>query len=183
MNPIEFSQRLPQTEPGSRESAALAAELVEDARYPARLVLQRYLATAEAPAQSKAKYVLDELRELSLVPLAESAPMKDVEVELWATRTMVDEFADFRGRAASVLKHLLSNRRQAQAPPANQGSEELSVPGTRVCDLATILLHRLFHLELLPSVFLNLPPRDRDKQIQEFQQSRFFRSAFEREPS
>jgi hypothetical protein len=181
MNPIEFLQRLPQTEPGSPESAALAAELVEDARYPARLVLQRYLATAAAPAQSKAKYVLDEFRELSLVPLAESAPMKGVEAELWATRTMVEEFADFRGRAASVLKDLLSNRRQA--PPAQEGSDYQLLPGARVCDLATILLHRLFHLELSPSAFLSLPPSGRDKQIKEFQQSRFFRSTFEREQS
>jgi hypothetical protein len=181
MNPIEFSQRLPQTEPGSPEAAALAAELVEDARHPAYLVLQRYLTTSAGPSQMKAKQVLADLRELSLVPLAESAPMKDVEAELWATRTMVEEFVDFRRRAASVLKDLLLNRRQA--PAAHEGSVYLPVPGARVCDLAAILLHRLFHLELSPSSFLTMPLVDRDKRIKEFQHSRVLRSAFEKESS
>jgi hypothetical protein len=114
------------------------------------------------------------------VPLAERTD-EGFGAELWATRTMVEEFADFRGRAATVLKDLISNRRQA--PQAHEGSDYLPVPGARVCDLAAILLHRLFHLELSPSAFLSLPPSGRDKQIKEFQQSRFFRSAFEREQS
>jgi hypothetical protein len=181
MNPIEFLQRLPQTEPGSPEAAALAAELVEDARYPARFVLQRYLATDQVHDQRKAKNALADLRELSLVPLAETAPIKDLETELWVTRTLAEEFADFRDRAASVLKDLLSNRRQA--PQAQEGSEYQPLPGARVCDLATILLHRLLHLELSASAFLSLPPSGRDKQIKEFQKSRVFRSAFEREPA
>ena len=180
MNPIEFSQRLTRTEPGSPEAAALAVELVEDARYPADFVLQHYLSTAGAPGQMKAKNVLADLRELSLVPLAKSAPMKDLEAELWATRTMVEEFVDFRRRAASVLKGLLSNRRSA--PPAREDSAYLPVPGARICDLAAILLHRLFHVELSPSAFLSMSPADRDKRIREFQDSRVFRSAFNSEP-
>jgi len=180
MNPIEFLQRLLQTEPGSPEAGALAAELVEDARYPACLVLQRYLPTVGAHDQMMAKNVLADLRELSLVPLAESAPMKDMEAELWATRTMVEEFVDFRRRAASVLKDLLSNGRPA--PSSHEGSVYLPVPGARVCDLAAILLHRLFHVELSPSAFLSLLPDDRDKRIREFQDSRVFHSAFDSEP-
>lgn len=180
MNPIEFSQRLIQTEPGSPEAAVLATELVEDARYPAYFVLQHYLGATGTPDQMKAKNVLADLRELSLVPLARSAPMKDLDAELWATRTMVEEFVDFRRRAAAVLKGLLSNPRSA--PPAREGSAYLPLPGARVCDLAAILLHRLFHVELSPSAFLSLPPEDRDKQIRGFKDSRVFRSAFDREP-
>ena len=91
------------------------------------------------------------------------------------TRTMVDEFVDLRRRAASALKDLLSNRRPAT--PTREASDYLPVPAARVCDLAAILLHRLFHLELSPSAFLSMAPDDRDKQIKEFQKSPAFRSA------
>ena len=43
MNSIEFSQRLLKSEPGSPEIAALARDMVEEARYPAYHALQRYL--------------------------------------------------------------------------------------------------------------------------------------------
>jgi hypothetical protein len=172
MNPIEFSQRLVQAEPGSPESAALARELVEDARYPAHFVLQHYLSSAEIPLQMKAKSVLADLRELSLVPLAEIAPMHEVQISLWVIRTMAEELVVFRSRAVSVLKSLLTNRR-----PAREGSSPYQIPrGTRVCDLAFILLHRIFHLESSPSAFFGLPRDARDKRIKEFQESRAFRS-------
>lgn len=181
MNPIEFSQRLFQAEPGSPEAAALARDLVEDARYPAYLVLRDYLSSAEAPERMKAKSVIADLRELSLVPLAESASMPDTETELWAMRTMVEELVAFRRRAASILKGLLSNRRPAPLmPPAPDGSFTYqSPPGARVCDLAFILLHRIFHLESSSSAFFGMPPGDRDKRIKKFTESRAFRSAFE----
>lgn len=177
MNPTEFSQRLFQTEPDSPEAAALARDLVEDARYPAHLVLQRYLATAGAPGQMKAKNVLADLGELAIVPLAGSAPLPDLDAELWAMRTMVEEVVALRQRAASVLKGLLSNRRPA--PPAPEGSTYQPPPGARVCDMACILLHRLLHVEMSPSAYLGMPREDRDQRIGEFQESRVFRSTFE----
>ena len=175
MNPIEFSQRLLQAEPGSPESAALARELVEDARYPALFVLQHYLSSAEIPEQMKAKSVLADLRELSLVPMAEVAPIPEVQSNLWVMRTMAEELVAFRNRTASVLKSLLNNRRPAR--PTREDPSPYQIPqGTRVCDLAFILLHRIFHLESSPSAFFDLPRDARDKRIKGFQESRAFRS-------
>ena len=178
MNPTEFSQRLFETEAGSPEAAALARDLVEDARYPANFVLQHYLSSAEQAEQMKAKNVLADLREFAVVPLAESAPRQDIETELWAMRTMTEELVALRCRAASVLKGLLSNRRPA--PPAlEESSPNRTPPGSRVCDLTFVLLHRILHLDSSPSAFFGLPPAARDKRIKEFQESRPFRSAFE----
>jgi hypothetical protein len=177
MNPIEFSQRLFQSEPDSPEAATLARDLVEDARFPAYLVLQRYLSIAGSPEQMKAKNVLADLRELALVPLAGSAPLPDLDSELWVMRTMVEEVVTFRQRAASVLKGLLSNRRPV--PPVLEGSAYQPPPGARVCDMTYILLHRLLHVEMSPSDYLGMLRADRDKRITEFQNSRVFRSEFE----
>lgn len=178
MNPTEFSQRLFGTEAGSPETAALARDLIEDARYPAYFVLQHYLPSAEESEQMKAKNVLADLRELAVVPLAESASRQNIDTELWAMRTMTEELVALRSRAASVLKSLLSNRRPA-APAPEGSSPNRTPPGTRVCDLTFILLQRILHLDSSPSAFFGMPPTDRDKRIKEFQESRPFRAAFE----
>ena len=112
MTPNEFSQQLFQIEPGSAESAELVGKLVDDARYPGRLA-RAYLYSADESRQIKARIVLLELGELALVPLAEGAPMPDVDDELWSIRLISEEFVDFRRRAASLLKDLLGNRRAA----------------------------------------------------------------------
>lgn len=178
MTPAEFSQRLFATEPGSREAAELARELAEDARYPARFVFEHYLSSADEADQMKGKNVLADLREWALVPLAESAPSRNIDAELWAMRTMTAELQALHRRAASVLKDLLGNRRPAL--PAQEGAAPAEYPpGTRVCDLAFDLLHRILHLESSPRGFFDLPAGDRDQRIQELQQSRQFRAAFE----
>lgn len=179
MNDIEFSQRLLQSEPGSPEAATLAHDLVEEARYPACLAVQRYLASANAGDRRKAKNVLADLRGLSLVPLAETASMPDLDSELWTLRIIADELVDFRFRAASVLRDLLSNRRTV--PPCHEGVPDQSPPGARVCDLAFILLHRILHMESSSAAFFDLPPHERDTRIEDFQMSRVFRSTFEAE--
>lgn len=177
MNDIEFSQRLLQSEPGSPEAAALAHDLVEEARYPACLAVRRYLASVDAGDRMKAKNVLADLRELSLVPLAETASMPDLDNELWALRILADELVDFRLRAASVLRDLLSSRRTI--PPGPEDVPHQTPPGARVCDLAFILLHRMLHVESSPPALFDLPPHERDTRIKDFQMSRVFRSTFE----
>ena len=177
MTSLEFSQRLFQVEPGSAEAAALARDLVEDARFPASHVIQRYLPSPQDAEQMKAKNALADLGELALVPLAESGGMRNLDAELWVMRTLTEETVAFRRRAASVLKDLLPNRRPA--PPVPEESAYQTPPGARVCDLSFILLHRLLHLEESSSAFLALPAADRDRRIREFQTSRPFRAAFE----
>jgi hypothetical protein len=105
--------------------------------------------------------------------------MSGLDAELWAMRTMVEELAALRQRAASVLRTFLLNRRPAL--PAPESPYE-NFPGTRVCDLAFLLLSRIFHLELSVSEFCNLPADGRDARIREFQASRAFQSAFESQP-
>jgi hypothetical protein len=172
MNPIEFSQRLLQAEPGSPESAALARDLIEDARYPGHFVVQNYLSSREISEQQKAKSVLADLHELSLLPMAEIASAPDVQTDLWIMRTMIEELVAFRSRTVSVLKRLLTNLRPVREslPP-----DQFHL-GTRACDLAFILLHRILHMEAPPAAFLGLPRDTRDKRIKEFQESRAFRS-------
>jgi hypothetical protein len=177
MDPVDFSQRLSQSEPGSPEAAALARDLVEEARYPGHLAVRRYLASANSGDRMKAKNVLADLRELSLVPLAETASMPDLDSELWTLRIMADELVDFRLRAASVLRDLLSSRRAV--PPSPEGVPNPTPPGARVCDLAFILLHRMLHVECSPAAFFGIPPDDRDTRIKDFQLTRVFRSTFE----
>jgi hypothetical protein len=178
MNAIEFSQRLLQSEPGSPEAAALARDLVEDARYPAHFVLRHYLSSTEQDDQMKAKNVLADLREFALVPLADSASSPNQDTELWVMRTITQELVALRSRAASVLKDLLANRRSAS--PATEGSSASHLPpDTRVCDLAFVLLRRILHLESASSAFFGMTPVERDKRIKEFQKSREFRAAFE----
>jgi len=180
MTPTEFSEGLFLAESGSPEVTALARELVADARYPAQYVLQHYLSSTDEEARSKARNVLAELGELAIVPLAQSAPQNDMNAELWAMRTMTAELMAQRRRTASVLKDLLAVRRAAQ--PGVEGSAADQIPpGTRVCDLAFILMHRLLHLEASPSTFFAMTVADRDKGIVEFQKSRPFRYAFERQ--
>src|SRR4051794_28387054 len=98
MTPTEFSEGLFLAESGSPEVTALARELVADARYPAQYVLQHYLSSADEEAQNKARNVLGELRELAIVPLAQSAPQNDMNTELWAMRTMTAELMAQRRR-------------------------------------------------------------------------------------
>lgn len=180
MNSIEFSQRLLKSEPGSPEIAALARDMVEEARYPAYHALQRYLSSAAAPDRMKAKDVLADLRGLALVPLAENAPARDLDDELWTMRIMTDELVDFRLRAASVLKALLANRRPATVTPV--GAPYQTPAGARVCDLAFILLHRMLRLASSPAAYFGMPPTDRDARIRDFQKSRVFRSTFDPKP-
>jgi hypothetical protein len=177
MNSTEFSRRFFLSELGSPEAAALARDMVEDARYPAHLALKQYLSSADHADRTKAMNVLADLQELSIVPLAESAPMPDLDIEVWVLRTMADELMEFRRRAATVLKDLLANRHPA-APPT-EGTPYQAPPGARVCDLAFILLHRMLRLEFSPAAFLGVPSGDRDTRIQDFRESRVFRSAFE----
>jgi hypothetical protein len=178
MNPAEFSQRFFATEPGSSAAAELARDLVEDARYPARAVLERYLSSTEEAEQMKARNVLSDLREWALVPLATRPSGANLDTEVWAMRTMSAELQALRRGAASVLKDLLANRRPA--PPAPEGAARSTYPpGTRVCDLAFDLLHRILHLESSAAGFFELPAADRDKRIQELESSRLFRAAFE----
>ena len=96
----------------------------------------------------KAKNVLAELREAAIVPIAESAPAKDFDDEIWTMRTMTDELVEFRLRAATTLKGLLSNRKPANATP--EGAPYQAPAGARVCDLAYILLHRMLRWTRLP---------------------------------
>jgi hypothetical protein len=179
MEKIEFTQRLLQSDPDSPEAAALARDLVEGARYPAYLAVQRYLVSADAGDRRKAKNVLADLRGLSLVPLSETEPMPDLDSELWTLRIMADELVDLRLRAASVLRDLLASRRTV--PPGPEGAPDSTPPGARVCDLAFILLHRVLHVENPPPAFFDLPPYERDTRINDFQMSQVFRSTFEAE--
>jgi len=179
MNTTDFSQRLLQSVPGSPEAAALAHELVEEAHYPAHLVVKRYLSSSDPGDRLKAKNVLADLRGLSLVPLSETEPMPDLDSELWTLRIMADELVDFRLRAASVLRDLLASRRTF--PPGPEGAPDSTPPGARVCDLAFILLHRILHVESSPAAFFDLPPHERDTLVEDFQMSRVFRSTFEAE--
>src|SRR5215471_1010995 len=176
MNPIEFSQRLSQILPGSPEAAAIAYELVEDARYPGNFALQRLSTWPDPAGEMKAKQVLSMLGELALAPLATSQSSPNVDIELWAIRTMSQELVAFRARAACVLKSHLSNRNRASRPW--EGLAPFPLPsGSRVCDLAILLLHRLLHLEWSPSAFFRVPAVDRDRQIEAFHNSRELRSA------
>lgn len=177
MTSTEFSQRFFRSDPGSPEAAALARDLVEEAHYPANHAIERYLSGSEEPVRVKAKNILAELRETAIVPLAESAPAKEFDDEIWAMRTMTEELVEFRFRSATVLKGLLSNRQPAN--PAPEGSTYQTPPGARVCDLAYILLHRMLRLESLPSAFFGKRPLDRDASIKAFQKSREFRSTFD----
>jgi hypothetical protein len=177
MTSIEFSQRFFRSDPGSPEAAALARDLVEEARYPANHAIDRYLSVSEEPARMKAKNILAELREAAIVPLAESAPAKEFEDEIWAMRTMTEELMDFRLRAATVLQGLLSNRQPANPTP--EGSSYQTPPGARVCDLAYILLHRMLRLESSPSAYFGKRAMDRDASIKAFEKSREFRSTFD----
>jgi len=180
MTPTEFSEELFLAESGSPDITALASRLVADARYPAQYVLQHYLSSADEDTRSKARNVLAELGDLAIVPLAQSAPQNDMNTELWAMRTMTAELMAQRRRTATLLKDLLAVRRAAQ--PAAEGTTADQIPpGTRVCDLAFILMHRLLHVEASPSTFFAMPAADRDKGIVEFQKSRPFRYAFERQ--
>jgi hypothetical protein len=176
MTTSEFSQRLLQTNPDSPEAAAVARDLVEDAHYPANLVLQDGLVSSDGAEQIKAKHVLAELGGLALAPLAGTSSGPELETELWVMRTMTEELVAFRRRAASVLNDLLSNRHRA-AQLAEGSSSFLA--GSRVCDLAFIMLHRLLHLESSPAAFLGLTHEDRDKQVKALQVSRAFQSALE----
>jgi hypothetical protein len=178
MTPAEFSQRLFQSEPGSPESAALAHEVVEDAHFPARHVIERYLLSTETAEQMKARNVLPELAETALLPLAENPHMRQIEAELWSIRTMTDELVAFRRRAATVLRGQLANRQSLKPPP--EGTPGQAPRGSRVCDLAYVLLHRMLHLESPSSSnLLALPAGERDERIRLFQKSRAFRDAFE----
>lgn len=177
MNSIEFLQRLLPSEPDSAETAALARELVEAARFPANFTLQHYLCSGKEDDQMKAKNMLADLRELALVPLAESASSSNIDIELWTMRTMTDELIALRSRIASVLKDALVDGRAA--PPATEGSSASELPpDTRVCDLAFLLLRRILHLETALSAFFSMPPTERDQRIEEFQKSGEFRAAF-----
>ena len=60
MNFIDFSQRFFLAEPGSPEAAALARDLVEEARYPARHAIERYLSSAESAERTE--YHGDQMR-------------------------------------------------------------------------------------------------------------------------
>jgi hypothetical protein len=179
MDMINFSQRLLQSEPGSPEAVVLANDLVEEARFPAFLAVRRYLASADAGDRRKAMNVLADLRELSIVPLAETDSMPDLDIEVWTLRILADELVDVRLRAGSVLGNLLSSRRTV--PPGPEGVPDQPPPGARVCDLAFILLNRILRVESTPDVFFDLLPRERDTRIEEFRMSRVFRAAFEAE--
>ena len=176
MTTTEFSQRLLHAGPGSPELAALAQDLAEDARYPARLAM-RSLSSDDKVSRAKSQNVLDDLHELSLVALAGSSPSPDIGTELWVIRSIAEEMFDFRHRAAVVLKDLLENRRPAT--PVSPDSPQQIPPGTRVCDLAYVLLQRILHLTASLSAFFALSSTDRDKLIAEFQKSPVFRGAFE----
>src|ERR1700690_755365 len=153
MTAAEFSQRLLQAGAGSPELAALAQDLAEDARYPARLAM-RNLSSDDKASRAKGQNVLDDLHELSLVALAGTSPFSDLETELWVIRTMAEEMFDFRVRAAAVLKDLLANRRPATPVPPDSMQQ---VPaGTRVCDLAYVLLQHILHLTASLSAFFAL---------------------------
>ena len=176
MTDIEFSQRFAQIQPGSPEAAALAQDLAEDARYPARLAIR--LCSGDEKEKEKGQDVLDCLGELALVPLSAAAQFPDLETELWALRTITEELVAFRHRTAPVLKTLLANRQAA--PPTPDGFAFRTPEGARVCDLAFVLLHRMLHLQHSVSAFLGASDVERDKQIAAFQQSRPFRAAFEK---
>ena len=177
MNITEFAQRFFQTKPGTPESETLARDLIEDAHYPATFAVSRFLSSRDSADQSKARNVLSDLCELSLVPMAQSLPMPDLESEVWLLRSMTDELVDFRRRAASVLKDLLSN-----LEPTIGTLEEFSAQAPedmRVCDVAFILLHNLLHLESFPAAFVSMSLDGRLEQISKFQQSPSFRSLFD----
>lgn len=178
MDSIEFIQRLQQSEPGSPEAAALAHDLVEDARYPAMLVLQRYLSSDNEDDQMKAKNVLADLREWALVPLAESTPYSNIDTEVWVMRSISDESFALRRRVASLLEGLLENGRPALPPPDGSLPFEFHAD-TRVCDVAFILLSSILHLESPSSAFLAMPRSGRDKRIKELKQSPDYRATFE----
>jgi hypothetical protein len=171
MTTSEFSQRLLQTNPDSPEAAAVARDLVEDAHYPANLV-QDGLTSSDAAEQIKAKHVLAELGGLALVPLAGTSSGPELDTELWVMRTMTEELVAFRRQAASGLNDLLSNRHQAAQ--LAEGSSLLA--GSRVCDLAFIMLHRLLHRSHV-SRFWAFYDEHRDKQVKALQESRAFQSA------
>jgi len=180
MNPVEFSQRFAQAPAGSPEAASLARDLAEDARFPARLAL-RSLSSADPGEKDKSQYSMDLLRELALTPLAASPSFQEIDTEIWTMRVIAEELIAFRGRVAPVLGNLLSNTRAA-APTPERFAFQLPRKGTRVCDLAFILLQRMLHVHYSASAYFGMAPADRDKKIKEFQKSRPYRDAMQDEP-
>ncbi len=178
MTAEEFSKRLSESEPDSPQAAALARDLVDEARYPALFVVQHYLSSTEESDQLKAKNFLAGLRELALQPLSETENIGNIDTQLWVMRTLIAESVALRNRVAVVLKDLLPNFDVATPPPVNLSPS--NPPDTRVCDLAFVLLRRVLHLPPEPA-FLEMPSTERTRRIEEFQKSRPFHAAFEPE--
>ena len=170
MTATEVNSRLAVVEPGSAGSAALARDLAKEARYPARLAIERYLPATNRAEVLKGMGVLERMSELTLVPLAESSPLSDADNEVWALQAMRDEFLAMRRRCAVVLAGLLSDKRPL--PPPSPGYERELPPRLRVCDLAFILLNRMAHREAPMGPVAEQPRRQRDAHIIEFQGSR-----------
>jgi hypothetical protein len=177
MKQTELAQRLYESEPDSEQAAALVRDLLDEARYPARLALNNYLAASESPAVEKGMNVLSDLREFSLAPLAESRAMADVGAEVWVLRAMAEGLLEFRRESTSVFKDLLEYRRAMPAPPAIASSE--LPPGARVCDAAFLLLQRMMGFGTSTSTFFEKPSDQRDTLIRELQSSPSFRAFFE----
>jgi hypothetical protein len=178
MDAVDFRVRCSNVEPGSPEAAALAGELAEDARYPARVAVRSYL-PAEGQTRETGKILLDALQEFSLAPLAEASAFSDAAMEVWTVRFLSEEFAAFRRRTAAAFQPLLANKGNLPSPlPA--GLREFAVK-PRVCDLACLLLQRLVLGAGALSNFLNLGLAERDARIDAFQQSPQFQQFFDKQ--
>jgi hypothetical protein len=172
MKNIEVITRLSDAAPNSQEAVALVRDLLDEARNPARLAIQRYL-PAQGEMAAKGMSVLDQLGELALVPAAEAAPMTDAQKEVWLLRFMKESFLDLRKRALSSLAGQLEHGRLL--PPAPPGSPHPNPPDARVCDLAFIILERMMRDQPSPGSFLGRPMKDRDAQIKSLKESTRFK--------
>lgn len=156
---------------------ALIVDTVDDSRFPGRFALWALGQPEVGAAHEKWLTALSDLGGAALVPMAETPPMPEAADEVWIVRAMSEEFSAFRHEAAKVLNHLLANLEEA--PPLPEGVPYQMPPGTRVCDLAYVLLVRTLHIEASPGAFFRLKPYKRDQEIEVFRKSRAYRSFFE----
>jgi hypothetical protein len=180
MNRTELVQRLQRSELDSDKLTTLALDLLDEARYPARLALNRYLSASVASTAEKGMNVLNALHELSLGPLAESSSLPEVTAEVWVIRTLGESLRESRRQSATTLKELLARRLSDPAPMADGGPD---LPkDARVCDVAFILLHRMLRLGAPTRDFLGANVDQRDRQIRDLQDSPSFQDFFGSEP-